>query len=60
MLAIKKKVKRTYQILLKQILYLNKKRYRVKDIRKILKTSNPKDAVPSINVSLNLRYQLKT
>jgi hypothetical protein len=52
MLVLKKKVKRTYHVLLKQILYLNKKRYRVKDIRKILKTSNPKDIVPSINVSL--------
>ena len=51
MLIIKKKVKRTYQLLLNQILYLNKKRYKVREIRNILKTSNPKDIVPSVNVS---------
>ena len=51
MLIIKKKVKRTYQLLLNQILYLNKKRYKVREIRNILKTSNPKDVVPSVNVS---------
>ena len=51
MLIIKKKVKRTYQLLLNQILYLNKKRYKVREIRNILKNSNPKDIVPSVNVS---------
>ena len=55
MLIIKKKVKRTYQLLLNQILYLNKKRYKVREIRNILKTSNPKDIVPSVNVSFNLK-----
>ncbi len=51
MLIIRKKGKQNYKILLRQILYLNKKGYRVKDIRKTLKISNPKKLVLSVGVS---------
>lgn len=51
MLIIRKKGKQNYKILLRQILYLNKKGYSVKDIRKTLKISNPKKLVPSVGVS---------
>ena len=42
-----------YQKFLEQILYLNKKGYNPKLIRRILKISNPKDSIPRLKVKIS-------